>query len=148
MTRRELLTRRAELVFMALMFVFWNAVVIFLATALPGSSHSHEFTATFFVFIGLGLFGCVVIAVSSWLFLLAVTEAAEVSRPSGVIEVSYLHLGRRHLRTATSVIRSIRVRLFRFNLASGFVPAWLLWFGGFQVAVVPRDQFPEPPLVQ
>jgi hypothetical protein len=126
------------------MFVFWTAIVIFLAIALPTTSRSHELTPTFFVFVALGIFGCAMIVISSWLFALALTEAQGVAQMGRDLEVTYVHFGRQRLSIPATGIRSIPVRLFRFNLERGFEPAWLLLFGGLRFAVVPRERLPIP----
>jgi hypothetical protein len=129
------------LLFIVVALVFWLVIVIFLGPALQNGFHGREITPTFFMFAALLVFGCGMILISSWLLVLAIGEADDISQSAGELQVSYLHLGRLRLKLSSNRIQRIPVRLFRFNLERGFEPAWLLWIGGFRLAVVPREKF-------
>jgi hypothetical protein len=138
MSRKELLTRRAELGFIVLMLMFSIGMLYFLAPTLHSGHHREQLTSTFFVFLSLAAFCGLVLVISAWLFLLSIGEAEEINRKADELRISYVHLGQHVLKVPGAGMRMIGVRLFRLDSDKGYEPAWLLLLGGLRLATIPR----------
>lgn len=73
-------------------------------------------------------------------FLFSLFEAHDVSVRDKVIELSYLHLGKRQYEFSPQDFSKSKVNVRRFRRSSnGFESMWLIRFGKWRFATVPID---------